>query len=498
MPTRILLKFCGFAVVLVCVTVFYLLPWSFQVRAAPSQARIVIVDSSKISTEDTELEIDPSGRFSSRNRELTLRCAADGFYPETLTVRAYSRFRPAAIVFNLKPIMHELSVSVLNGRSEILIDGSLTVNAVPIAAGVPLAVTQGAHEITLRRSGFADQTLPLTITAPISLTLRHQSASGAWVCAAVLPTGRSPKQVNFTPDGRFLIVTLLDDEGFDLIDLQSSAQTRRVAAPASAKRGYVESLICPEKNSFWISQMTTNMVYEYVLPSAEEIQPRLLRALNAGGVWTKVMAADYKYRYLAVANWVSNSVAILDYESGTLVKNLTGLSVPRGLAFSPDGAFLYIASYEGGIVYKYDAASWKIVGSFKSAGSAMRHIVISADGNHAWVSDMATRSVKQIDTASMSLVKTFAVGSHPNTIAVSKDESRLFVSCRGPNNPQSYLLRSPVDGTVHIFDLKTGAVEAVLQGGNQPTGLALSPDGKALAFTNFLDDTVEIYRLRTQ
>jgi sugar lactone lactonase YvrE len=32
-------------------------------------------------------------------------------------------------------------------------------------------------------------------------------------------------------------------------------------------------------------------------------------------------------------------------------------------------------------------------------------------------------------------------------------------------------------------------------GRNQPTGLAVSPDGKLLAFTDFLDANLELYRI---
>jgi DNA-binding beta-propeller fold protein YncE len=30
-------------------------------------------------------------------------------------------------------------------------------------------------------------------------------------------------------------------------------------------------------------------------------------------------------------------------------------------------------------------------------------------------------------------------------------------------------------------------------GRNQPTGLAVSPDGRSVAFSNFLDDDIEVY-----
>lgn len=431
-----------------------------------------------------------TGSFSSCERDVVIRFERDGYYPQWRTVRAGSRFKATQIECTLFPIMRELRVTTINGESAVYLDGEQNPSA------MPRLVAQGAHEITLRREGFADQTVSVTVDAPVSLTLRHQKDASDWSCAAVLPTGRAPKQVTFTPDGRYLVVTLLDDDGFDLIDLEDHFRSTRVVGPESGKRGYVESMMCPEKNSFWVSQMTTNAVYEYSLPSEANPVPLLLRSVDARGVWTKVMAVDPAYRWLAVANWVSNSVSILDYATGDLVAKLGSLSVPRGLAFSPDGAFLYIASYEGSFVRKYDTATWKAALSLSVPGSAMRHIALSADGGTAWVSDMAKRSVYRFDTDTMKIDRTYAVESHPNTIALSPDGKRLFVSCRGPNNPVSYYLRSPVDGAAYVFNLETDSVEAVLRGGNQPTGLAVSPDGGTLVFTNFLDNDLEVYRHR--
>jgi hypothetical protein len=38
-------------------------------------------------------------------------------------------------------------------------------------------------------------------------------------------------------------------------------------------------------------------------------------------------------------------------------------------------------------------------------------------------------------------------------------------------------------------------LEEKVRGKNQPTGLAVSPDGKHLAFTDFPDDNLELYRI---
>ncbi|HPO49637.1 MAG TPA: YVTN family beta-propeller repeat-containing protein, partial [Spirochaetota bacterium] len=71
----------------------------------------------------------------------------------------------------------------------------------------------------------------------------------------------------------------------------------------------------------------------------------------------------------------------------------------------------------------------------------------------------------------------------------------LFVSSRGPNDPESYLNRSPENGRITTIDVEKQEIINVFEGGNQPTGLDVSNNGKYLCFSNFRDKNIEIYYL---
>ncbi|MBL8032524.1 MAG: beta-propeller fold lactonase family protein [Leptospiraceae bacterium] len=85
------------------------------------------------------------------------------------------------------------------------------------------------------------------------------------------------------------------------------------------------------------------------------------------------------------------------------------------------------------------------------------------------------------------------VYSNPNTIAESPDGKFLYVSCRGHNNPKSYLLKGPDFGRLMVIDIATLKVIEDLEAGNQPTGLDVSPDGKYVVLTDFLDHAMRVY-----
>ena len=70
------------------------------------------------------------------------------------------------------------------------------------------------------------------------------------------------------------------------------------------------------------------------------------------------------------------------------------------------------------------------------------------------------------------------------------------MSCRGPNNPHSYYLKGLQMGRLLIIDMDSRAVIESIEGGNQCTGLDVSPDGSHIVLTDFLDNAVRVYRRR--
>ena len=70
----------------------------------------------------------------------------------------------------------------------------------------------------------------------------------------------------------------------------------------------------------------------------------------------------------------------------------------------------------------------------------------------------------------------------------------LYVSDRGKNG-SNYYPRGPEWGSVLAIDTTTGRILDAIVGGNQPTGLDVSPDGRLLAYSDFLDDRVTLYAI---
>lgn len=303
-----------------------------------------------------------------------------------------------------------------------------------------------------------------------------------------VPCGKQPKQVVFSPDGSCITLPLLDDGGFQIVQTDSAA-IRMIFPPRSAEKGFAEALFVAEKNAFFISQMTTGYIYEYAWPGFT-----YRREIKTGGTWPKFIAWSSEKNMLAVSNWVSNTVSLIDYETGSLLRTLKTGKEPRGTAFTSGGASLIVLCFGGGSIQKFDTESGSLIQAIEKEKAAMRHIVINADETKAYVSDMYHCSVYEIDLIKFTLTRSIRVFSNPNTIALYG--SCLFVSSRGPNNPQDYTKRSPVNGRLSVIDIDTWKIVQEIEGGNQPTGLGISNDGAYLCSSNFQDANIELYRIR--
>ena len=307
--------------------------------------------------------------------------------------------------------------------------------------------------------------------------------------AGTYKCGRQPKQVLFSPDSKYIIMPLLEDTGFDIFSVQEKKIIKRINPPNAAKLGFAEGLFIPEKNTFLVSQMTTANVYEYSYPSFE-----LIRTIPTGGNWSKFIAFSPEKQLLAVSNWVSNDVSIIDYKSGKCLKMISTGAAPRGLYFIEGGKSIISLSFDDGLIEKFDVDTGKQLSVIKVDKGAMRHIVLNSDNTKAYVSDMYHRLVYEVELDTFKINRKTQVFNNPNTIKLYKDRW-LFVSSRGPNNKEDYTKRSPENGKIQIIDTTTMKVLLAFEGGNQPTGLDVSPDGKYLCFSNFQDENIELYEI---
>jgi len=187
---------------------------------------------------------------------------------------------------------------------------------------------------------------------------------------------------------------------------------------------------------------------------------------------------------------------VIDYQSemgspNQLVDHLFNIeSVPfaKALAFSPDGKEMWttlLSNKRRGVSVFLSSTGQKVT-DIDLAGEGGVEIIFTADGTKAYVSQMETGKIFEIDTQSKEIARIFfSQGIWTKVLALSFDEQTLFASNWSSND-------------VSVINLEKGELLYRLSTVNTPRGLYPTEDGKILYVAGFQDGEIEKIDLETK
>jgi YVTN family beta-propeller protein len=141
-----------------------------------------------------------------------------------------------------------------------------------------------------------------------------------------------------------------------------------------------------------------------------------------------------------------NVISHPDGDAPTVVKlphgedNDPAIETHAGLAYSPDGATLYVATGNSGKVGLYETTEWKqtgqipldaTVGGTSYTQSFAASVVISADGKTLYALDQGNWRIVVLDVDTRTVIASAPTGRYPFGLALSPDGNRLYVTNTG-------------------------------------------------------------------
>jgi len=249
------------------------------------------------------------------------------------------------------------------------------------------------------------------------------------------------------------------------------------------------------------------------LPNSEQSLPseQVLRApgrqLQLGGRPVDLALAP-DGRTVFIKNMSSLQVA--DAVTWSLLRTMNypgdGASM-HGIAVSPDGSHVYVTGAKGQL-YDWAVSPDRAVGFSRTillpAGSYPCGVAVSADGSKAYVCLSISNTLAVVDLSAGTVSRQIRVGIAPWDVVLSADGNTAYVSDWGGRPPANGELTAasagtPVvidargvgaSGTVSFVDLRVGRETAQVPTGLHPSALALSRDGSTLYVANANSDTV--------
>jgi YVTN family beta-propeller protein len=145
---------------------------------------------------------------------------------------------------------------------------------------------------------------------------------------------KNPRGMALTPDGRTLIVANNADETLSLIDTATLTERSRVRV------GYApRHIVTTRQGRVFVSLTGNDSVLEFDMQREAPV-----REIAVGGR-PKTMVLSHDQRFLYVANFIANSLSVIDLGSLERVDVPLGLHKPSGLAVRADDRFVYVSGF---------------------------------------------------------------------------------------------------------------------------------------------------------
>ena len=264
------------------------------------------------------------------------------------------------------------------------------------------------------------------------------------------------------------------------------------AQEPSAYRSPQSVALSPDGRTLAIADVTKGVLY--LVRVADQQLSREITGLDRpfDAVWTDAAT-------VAVSEYGSHRIALVDARKGSITARIACTPYPMGLAFTPEGGLL-VSGFGRSEVGRVDVA--------KKAETARipvwyqpDFISISPDGQEAWVSNLTPKSSQNGAKISRISLKDNRLIQHIELPFGSTNVRQLRHHPHGKwvyvvhtygkvMLPTSQLERGWVNSNIlSILDAEKGEVYASVpfdyttQGGADPWGLAISPDGRQLYAT---------------
>jgi len=346
-------------------------------------------------------------------------------------------------------------------------------------------VTGGRITIELTRAGSNPLRTELDLDADREVQLWLDPEGSLHHKLGELKTEAAPNSIAFSPDGRELWVSLLGAPGIEVFD---TATQQRLGSVDLGERGAVEAVFSKDGTTVYASQIGRAAVY-----AIDRETRKVRRTIQTGGAGARGLAVSPDGGTLFVANWESDDISQVDLASGRLARRIPTVGRPRGVYPSPDGKRLFVAGYRRGQLDVIDLATGEGAVVTRTDG-AFREVLADRAGARLYALDEGTDSAWILDAAGGRGRRLAATDTRPTTADLSPDGRVLYVASKGEAG-SSEDEPGPEWGSVLALDASTGKPLDAIVGGDQTAGLDVSPDGKRLAFTDFLDDRVQLYEV---
>lgn len=320
---------------------------------------------------------------------------------------------------------------------------------------------------------------------------------------AIRPAG---KQINvdtfpmasvLTPDGKYLLVMNAgyNPPSISVIDVASERELGRTPAPDA----WLGMTLTKNGRTLYVGGGSKASVFEYSLSAEGKLTPaRTFEAVPAGSQTHRDFLGDVALspdnRLLYVSDLFRDQILVMNPQSGRVIEKYKTGRRPYRIVFHPDGKSFFVSSWLDGAVYHHEADSGRVIATLRlgphttdmvlstkqpkaeegeAPSFAARLFVTASNTNKTYVVGLTKdNEMRLAETINVSLQPQQPLGMTPSALALSPDQTRLYVVCSDAN----------AVAAVDISESRS-MVMGFVPSGWYPTAARVLPSGK-LAILN--------------
>jgi YVTN family beta-propeller protein len=281
--------------------------------------------------------------------------------------------------------------------------------------------------------------------------------TGTFDVVATIPLGRGkPNRVMFHPDGRTAWVVYDKSHDLGVVDAETRKLVRRVKIGGNP----YNLNFTPDGRYLlvldWAGDTSTDEVIFYDL-QAQKVDGRV-----EVSTWPAHSVLSRDGRLLYVSGETAGDLTVIDVARREVVaRHVHGGGDAMGLALTADGRFLYAATGENKSILKIDTATHKPVSTIALPG-VVHEATLTLDGRFLYTTLRKANRVVVVDTATERIVATIPQKAYPDLVTMEPTGRYALVTNRYAD-------------LVSVIDLTTHSQVRVIPVGKAPHGMALRP-----------------------
>jgi len=276
-----------------------------------------------------------------------------------------------------------------------------------------------------------------------------------------IPLDTLPMSSVLSKDGRFLIVLNggYNPPSISVLDTKDGHEIGRTPV-ADAWLGLALS---PNGRTLWVGGGSQASVYEFSLDPNGKLAPTRTFEMVKGAArsardFIGDVAIDPAGHLLYASDLYHDAIAVFNTQSGALIDRFKTGRRPYRILFNPDGQSFYVSSWADGSVYHHQTSNGAITQTLRLGAHTTdlawrdratraeegedgaqpnfkaRIFVAAANTNNVYsvgVSDAG--DLRLVESINVSTTPNHPLGMTPSALALSADQSRLYVVCSDAN-----------------------------------------------------------------